>query len=841
MANSSADRNPVEVLAEEFLERDRRGERPTLSEYVARHPELADAIRELFPVLLDIEDVRPDPAEATGSFAVPGADGGEPLPERIGDYRILRVIGQGGMGTVYEAEQESLGRHVAVKVLPRSLHNPKHLRRFEREARAAGRLHHTNIVPVFGVGHEGDLHYYVMQFIQGQPLDEVMAELRRLRDGCGVGAPPAVPSARERTPTAANVARSLWTGDFAVEPGPSSAQLGSDSSLPSTEPAASSDRSGASAPESPSAALAPARDEGPAGASGPPVPTDARIARRSSPGSTLPSSSSHLARSGGGSSHPDRRYARSVARLGVQAAEALAYAADQGVIHRDIKPANLLLDAHGSVWVTDFGLARATGEADLTRTGDLIGTLRYMAPERFRGVSDHRADVYALGLTLYELLALRPAFDEQDRALLIRQIAQSEPPRLERLDPTIPRNLATIVHKAIARDPADRYASADDLAADLQRYLEDRPIRARPLSAVGVAWRWCRRNPTVAGLLGLVAVLLAGIAGVATVGYFSTKAALVEVDRQRDEAIGQRNIAEDNLYFANIPLAQHAWDEANIRRMKELLVVFRPRADQVDRRGWEWYHLMSLTRQELLTLSDHSGSLGVVAWSPDGRRLATGGQDRTFRVWDAETGEEQTVFRGHDRNEIQPSSASFVQDRRPPSALAWSPDGRALASGHGGGEIKIWDAATGRELRTIVLPERCTVTTLDWSPDGTRIASTGDLHGTQTARIWDVSTGRALHARCMTRRQGFSASPGAQKAIASHRGRTTAAETRSRSGMPRRGGWSAAYVPVHSGHTPWLGAQTGGSWQHQAATTRSRSGIQARGISCMLLPCRRVM
>ena len=388
----------------------------------------------------------------------------------------------------------------------------------------------------------------------------------------------------------------------------------------------------------------------------------------------------------------------------MQAAEALAYAADQGVIHRDIKPANLLLDAHGSVWVTDFGLARATGEADLTRTGDLIGTLRYMAPERFRGVSDHRADVYALGLTLYELLALRPAFDEQDRALLIRQIAQSEPPRLERLDPTIPRDLATIVHKAIARDPADRYASADDLAADLQRYLEDRPIRARPVSVVGIAWRWCKRNPAIAGLIALVAVLLVGIASVATAGYFSTKAALVEVDRQRDEAIGQRNLAEDNLYFANIPLAQRAWDEANIRRMKTLLDVLRPRPDQVDRRGWEWYHLESLTRRELFTLSGHTGGLGIVVWSPDGRRLATGGQDRTFRVWDAETGEELLVFRGHDREGLQPASASHVQDV-PPSALAWSPDGRILASGHGGGEIKIWEADTGREILSMVLPE----------------------------------------------------------------------------------------------------------------------------------------
>ena len=203
-----------------------------------------------------------------------------------------------------------------------------------------------------------------------------------------------------------------------------------------------------------------------------------------------------------------RRYFQTVARLGIQAAEALDYAWQQGVLHRDVKPSNLLLDVRGTLWVTDFGLAKLSGSEDLTHTGDILGTLRYMAPERFRGQSDVRSDVYGLGLTLYELLALRPAFEEADRSRLIDMITRAELPQLLKLDPTIPRDLATIVHKAIACEPSDRYPTAGELAADLGRFLEDRPIRARRLSPVGVAWRWARRNKAVASLLGLVAVLV---------------------------------------------------------------------------------------------------------------------------------------------------------------------------------------------------------------------------------------------------------------------------------------------------------------------------------------------
>src|SRR5882724_12093555 len=179
MTEVSADRDPVEVLAEDFVERHRRGDRPALSEYTQRFPEHADAIRTLFPALVKIEQLKPAALDATGAFT-PVRDCAR--PQQLGDFRILREVGRGGMGIVYEAEQTSLGRHVALKVLPRhALLDPRQLQRFQREARAAARLHHTNIVPVHGIGEHDGLHYYVMQFIQGLGLDVVLAELKSMR------------------------------------------------------------------------------------------------------------------------------------------------------------------------------------------------------------------------------------------------------------------------------------------------------------------------------------------------------------------------------------------------------------------------------------------------------------------------------------------------------------------------------------------------------------------------------------------------------------------------------------------------------------------------------------
>jgi serine/threonine protein kinase len=503
MNDSSADLDPVEALAAEFAERHRRGERPSIDDYAARHPELAEQIRAFFPAMALIEDLKPGTADETGSFAGPPVGSG-PAPERLGDYRILREVGRGGMGIVYEAEQESLGRRVALKVLGSPvLVDPNRFRRFHREARTAAGLHHTNIVPVFGVGEEDGLHYYVMQFIPGLGLDEVLEELKRLRarrDGPGPvgGAVPLGPEA-----SAADVTRSLWAGAFA-----------------------------------PAATAAPDKD----------TPHDSTTSARgdeppdSSSSVTLPGPTDLSAVTGS-----TRRYARSVARIGGQVAEALEYAHRQGTLHRDIKPSNLLLDARGTVWVTDFGLAKATGDDDLTHTGDIVGTIRYMAPERFRGQCNAASDVYALGLTLYELLAFRPAFPASDRHELIRQITQEEPPRLRRLDPSIPRDLETVVHKAIEKDPAHRYPTADALADDLQRFVDDRPIRARRVPAPERLARWARRNKRLAASLAAVGLLLVTIAvgsTITAVWYWEVadrEARLHQAARQQSEDLRRKD------------------------------------------------------------------------------------------------------------------------------------------------------------------------------------------------------------------------------------------------------------------------------------------------------------
>lgn len=331
-----------------------------------------------------------------------------PTPERLGEYRIIRELGRGGMGIVYEAEQESLGRYVAVKAIHHVQMDSKRLQRFQLESQAIARLHHTNIVPIFGVGeHEGQ-PFYAMQRILGNGLDVLIDQWRRGD----------VPPAHDR-----------W---------------------------------------------------------------------------------------------------RLIAGYGVQAAEALHYAHEQGVLHRDVKPANLLIDENQALWITDFGLAKLVGGEDLTASGDVIGTLRYLAPEALRGLSDARSDVYSLGLTLYELITLEPPFGELSAGELLRQVSEGDLPLPRRIEPTVPHDLETIVLKAIAREPDHRYRSAHALADDLRRFLEDRPIRARRVTAIERAWRWSRRNRALAALMATAAASLILAAGVGWIGYATTTAALAE-------------------------------------------------------------------------------------------------------------------------------------------------------------------------------------------------------------------------------------------------------------------------------------------------------------------------
>jgi serine/threonine protein kinase/WD40 repeat protein/Tfp pilus assembly protein PilF len=430
----------VGKVAEAFLARYRRGERPSLTEYTVQYPELAEQIRDLFPALVVMEELGSVEGSRAG-FSTGMISGKRKVPEQLGDYRILREVGRGGMGIVYEAVQESLGRHVALKVLSvHGLLSPTQLERFRREARAAAGLHHTNIVPVYGVGEQDGVHYYAMQFIQGQGLDEVLKEVKRLRykKDPSLGENP-----EPRTALSESLAQGLRSGQFA------GAHASSDTQ---TAPAS---------PSSPS-------------------------------GTEL-------------TTQPEVQYFRSVAQMGMQIASGLDYAHKQGILHRDIKPSNLLLDARGTVWITDFGLAKAEGSDELTHTGDIVGTLRYMAPERLQGWSDPRSDVYGLGITLYELLTLRPAFADSSRPRLIEQITHEEPPPPRQVDRSIPRDLETIVLKATAKEPDRRYQSASELADDLIRLLAGEPVRARRIGMWERGVKWVKRRPAVAALLAVSA------------------------------------------------------------------------------------------------------------------------------------------------------------------------------------------------------------------------------------------------------------------------------------------------------------------------------------------------
>jgi serine/threonine protein kinase len=477
-----------------------------------------------------------------------------PPLEQLGDYRVIRKVGHGGMGVVYEAEQVSLGRRVALKVLPQKskmLLDATYKRRFEREAKAAARLHHTNIVPVFGVGVHDGIPYYAMQFIQGLGLDEVLEELKQMQSGAG--APELVPAASARPIfrtdlSAAGVAHSLVSGEFQGATPAKSDDAAAKSSLPATV-----DQLPGTPPDAPTSASS---------ASG-----------RLSDSFNFSGSSIGLP----GQSEASRKkakkqtYWQSVAKIGIQVADALQYAHKQGVLHRDIKPSNLLLDLRGTVWVTDFGLAKADDHQNLTHTGEILGTLRYMPPEAFEGRTDARSDIYALGLTLFELLALRPAFVERDRAQLIKRVTSEEPVRLDKLKRDVPRDLVTIVHKAIDRDPGHRYQTAGELGADLQRYLDDEPIHARRTSSVERIWRWCKRKPAVASLTAAVLVLLTATAfgGITAAVHFGNLAEQqghlkAEADRARDQAQEQAEISRQRLVRLNVLKGTRLLDDGDV-------------------------------------------------------------------------------------------------------------------------------------------------------------------------------------------------------------------------------------------------------------------------------------
>lgn len=445
----------------EYLAELEAGNKPDRHSHLARFPELADQLSECFDGIELAQSLRPPvpiPQSQPEFTATP-----------LGDFQILNEIGRGGMGVVYEAIQLSLGRRVALKVLPfAAALDAKQLQRFKNEATAAAQLHHTNIVPVYAVGCERGVHFYAMQLIEGRSLSALIRELR--------GDSPNDPSSSSLATTAAYHASATIAKSYAT------------------------------------------------------------------------SGTQHSGRS--------RESFRTSARIAAQVADALEYAHEAGIVHRDIKPANLLLDAKGAVWITDFGLAQIVADVGVTQTGDLVGTLRYMSPEQASGHRipvDHRADVYSLGATLYEMLSLTPIFSGSDRPTLLLQILNEDPRPLRQIDRAIPVELETIVLKATAKSPAERYATAGDMAADLRRYLDEIPILARRPTLVDRSRKWMRRHPSFVG--AAVLLLICGVIGL------MVTTALVAREQKETEAAYKRETERAAEAEARFELARRAADE----------------------------------------------------------------------------------------------------------------------------------------------------------------------------------------------------------------------------------------------------------------------------------------
>jgi WD40 repeat protein/serine/threonine protein kinase len=719
--NDPSGADPLGAIADEFVEAFRRGKRPTVEEFALRYPEHAGELRDMLPALVLMEQAKPADDSSGQRRQAKALAAAAPL-RQLGDYEILREVGRGGMGVVYEAVQVSLGRHVALKVLPpHALPDHRQVGRFQREARSAARLHHSNIVPVFGVGEEGGLNYYVMQFIHGLGLDVVLEELKRLQPGpAGSGSTLRLTGDELRVSrkgvSSSDVARSLLCGQFAAAP--------------------------EEKPDEPGVAREAIGHQARGDVAGQASSAETPVAWRHSETFSLSSSTAVLPGPARRSGKRPSTYWQSVARIGVQVADALEYAHRQGILHRDIKPSNLLLDTSGTVWVTDFGLAKADDRQNLTHTGDVLGTLRYLPPEAIEGRADARRDVYSLGLTLYELLSLRPAFDETDRNRLIKQVATAEPPRLDRLNRAVPRDLVTVVHKAIDRDPAHRYASAAALAADLRRFLDDEPIQARRVSPAERLLRWCRHNPAVAGLLAAVAILLVGVATVATTAAFriadardgATRNAREALEAKENEGV-QRELAEararesrQRLIRLHVDNGTRLLDDGDLLGalpwLTEALALDRGDGAREERHRTRIAAALAQAPR-LVHLWHHGHEVEHAAFSPDGRRVVTTSKDRTARVWDTDTGEAV----------IPPLRHGNIVFK-----AAFSPDGRRLVTASHDATARVWDARSGQPVSP-ALPHKSAVQEAAFSPDGRRVV-TASSDG--TARVWDAATGQPL-------------------------------------------------------------------------------------------------
>ena len=695
---STPEEAELAAVLDQYLSQMEEGQAPDLEELVRAHPRIAARLRDCLTSLRTIQL---------------GADGLKPdrTPEKpasqlqLSDYRIIREIGRGGMAVVYEAQQLSLNRRVALKILPfAATLDRRQMQRFQNEAMITAQLDHPNIVSVYAVGSERGTHFYAMQYIDGYSLEAVTEDYRRRRQTAETESMATRPGMADKT----SVPAPQQPGDQRLDTSSFEAHLDTKPMLRSA-----TDRAGVS----------------PA-------------------------------------------YFRTVARIGVQAAEALHYAHQWGVIHRDIKPSNLLIDANGDVCIADFGLARIQTGAELTMTGDVLGTLRYMSPEQALGKReqvDHRTDIYSLGATIYELLTLQPLIDGDNRQQILQRISSDVRQSPRKSNKAIPIDLETIVLKSLAPERDERYASAKELAEDLQRFVEDKPILAKRPTLVDRANKWAKRHkPAVAAALFGFLIVLAGLVAFMWRETRWAELALHQaLGKQLAETQARREV-EKGLYYQKIARADLEWWNNDVGRAERLLD-----SCPEEFRDWEWRYLKRLCQLELFALQgpavvrhiafspngrdvvagsfgaarvwdlasgntvltvNHPDGVADVAFSPDGTRLATSGGNwrkptpGTVNLWDVSTGDLVMSLGGVHGHRSMIGNMSF------------NPDGRQLATAGWDGVVKLWDLSTGK-LITDLRGHDGSVKSVAFSPDGTRLATGGY---DETAKVWDATTHSVL-------------------------------------------------------------------------------------------------
>lgn len=642
----------------------------------------------------------------------------ERFPIDFGDYRLIRKIGEGGMGVVFEAEQKSMGyRRLAIKTIrSHGEINDHAIQRFQNEVRAVAQLEHRHIVPVYQVGEESGIHYFSMKLIEGDNLRQLVRTLRSA-------------VSRKRQSTA------LQSGTAATSP----------------KPGNSSHKSGWSK------------------------------------GDTLASNDllDKISREGS-IGHPT--FVMNVVRMGIQIATALHHVHQQGVIHRDIKPANLLLDVDGDVWLSDFGLAMIRDNPSLTAPGDLIGTYPYMSPEQAMGskrvIIDHRTDIYSLGVTLYELITLRRAYPGGSREEILRNVQFENPAPICDVVPRVPVDLETIVMKAMSKDPAARFQSAAEMAAELKRFQEGKPLTIRPPSMLERLGYWSRTHRhAFASLASIAAIIFCAAIAIATVSvkaYGVTKQALQSEQTEKAKVTQLFQRSEGLRLAANSALQIDSDPTLALLLATEAAKRY-PGSDANDSivRAIDRNHLDRI-------LTGHQASVGHVSFNHDGTRLISSAGEEEFGrtdepaiIWDITDGKAvgelqdaqavtSAVF-SPDRFRILTASSPPTSDatnanapvRQPaPPGLwdgttfqklltfedaylfeahrgAFSPDGRRIVLPVTGNAAKIFDCIAGTELLELA-PHESRVVFAAFGPQGRQVVTQSEDN---VVRVWDAATG----------------------------------------------------------------------------------------------------